>query len=153
MTEVSRPRPVLAIVICIYEALIVLIGGFLSAIALVLRAGKASDVHAPLLKVALSWAGYALALGIVVTLWMMRREAFYLAATRLVLGLLGLAYSFIHPVHLPSVARPRGGPPMDMHLLIVLGIVVEVFFLAISAAITFYIQHITKPTYVVEQPL
>jgi hypothetical protein len=150
MTEVSRPRPALAIVICIYEALIVLIGLFSSAMALAIRAGSATAVHTPLLTMALSWVGYALALGIAVTLWMMRREAFYLAATRLVLGLLGLVYVLIHPVHIPPVARPGGGPPMDMHMFILLGIAVEVFFLAISAAITFYIQHITKPVYVVE---
>jgi hypothetical protein len=155
MTEVRQPRPVLASVICVYEALIVLFGvlGFITSHLLRSASASAAAVQTSALSLVLPWIGYALALGIAVTLWQMRREAFYLAAARFGLGLLELAYFFIHPVHIAPIARPGGGPPINAQGFVVVGILIDVFFLAISAAITFYIQHITKPIYIAEPPL
>jgi hypothetical protein len=154
MPELVRPRPALAIVICIYEALIVLFGLFGFAMRAVARGMTTSAAAVPtsVLTTALSVLGLLLALGIAVTLWQMSRNAFYLAAARFGLDLLGFVYLLIHPITLPTVNQAAGQPQLPMHAIAAAAIVVEVIFLAINAGIAFYAHYVTKPVYLADAP-
>lgn len=154
MPELTRPRPALAIVICIYEALIVVFGLFGFAMRAVTRGISATAAAVPTsaLTTALSLLGILLALGIAVTLWQMSRNAFYLAATRFGLDLLGFAYLIIHPIAIPTVNQAAGQPHLPMHAFAAAAIVVEVIFLAINAGIAFYAHYATRPIYLTDTP-
>jgi hypothetical protein len=152
MSELERPRPVLATVICIYEGILVFFGLLSIAFLAVGRAVNPSlaSTDRSVLRSVLPWIAYLLAIGIAITLWQMRREAFYLAATRLGLSVLGTAWAFIHPTHVARVSRV-GQPQINMHAVGAVTILFAVIVLSINAAITFYIQDITRPMYGAER--
>jgi hypothetical protein len=152
MPELARPRPPLAIVVCIYEALIVVFGLFGFAMRAVTKgiSSSAAAVPTSAMNTALSLLGILLALGIAITLWQMSRNAFYLAAARFGLDLLGFVYLLIHPVVIPTMNQAAGQPQLPMHAIAAAAIVFEVIFLAINAGIAFYTHYVTKPVYVVE---
>jgi len=153
MPELTRPRPALAIVICVYEALIVVFGVFGFAMRAVVHSMRTSAApQTSALTTALSLLGLLLALGIAITLWQMHRSAFYLAATRFGLDLLGFVYLLIHPITIPTVNQAAGQPQLPMHAIAAATIVVEVIFLAINAGIAFYAHYVTKPFYLTETP-
>ena len=154
MPEVARPRPALAIVICIYEALIVLFGLLGFAMRAVTRGLSTSAAAVPTsaLTTALSLLGILLALGIAITLWQMSRNAFYLAAARFGLDLLGFIYLLVHPIAIPTVNQAAGQPQLPMHAIAAAAIVVEVIFLAINAGIAFYTHYVTRPVDLADTP-
>jgi hypothetical protein len=154
MPELTRPRPALAIVICIYEALIVVFGLFGFAMRAVARSVSSSAAAAPTsaLTTALSLLGLLLALGIAITLWQMSRNAFYLSATRFVLDLLGFVYLLIHPIPIPAMNQAPGQPHISAHAIMGAAIGFEVFFLIINAGIALYANYVTKPVYLIEPP-
>ena len=154
MPELARPRPALAIVICIWEALIVVFGLLGFAMRAVTRGMSTSAAAVPtsLLATVLSVLGILLALGIAVTLWQMSRNAFYLAATRFGLDLLGFVYLLIHPITIPNVNQAAGQPQLPMHAIAAAAIVIEVIFLIVNAGIAFYTHYVTKPVYLTDTP-
>ena len=147
MNEVLRPRPILASVICFYEVIMVFLALMGFAFAHAMRIANPLRIRVPdsPLRLTITWVGYALAIAIAVTLWQMRREAFYLAAGKLCLVLLGIGYSFAHP-HVARVGR-AGQTHVNMQALGAVGIIIIVISLSINAAITFYIQDITRPVW------
>ena len=154
MPELTRPRPALAIVICVYEALIVVFGVFGLAMRAVVHSvgAPAAAVPTPMLATALSVVGWLLALGIVITLWQMSRNSFYLAAARFGLDLLGFVYLLVHPIVLPTMDQAPGQPHVPVHAIAAFAMVVALFFLAINAGIAFYTHYITKPVYLADTP-
>ena len=154
MPELTRTRPALAIVICVYEALIVVFG----VIGLAMRAvvhsvtTAASSVPTSGLVTAMSVLGWLLALGIVITLWQMSRNAFFLAAARFVLDLLGFVYLLVHPVVIPTMSQAPGQPHVPAHAIAAFAMVIEVFFLAINAGIAYYTRYVTRPIYLIDTP-
>jgi len=154
MPEITRPRPALAIVICIYEALIVVIGlfGFAARLAFHSSSSSAASTATSALATALSVLGWLLALGIVVTLWQMSRNAFYLAAARFALDLLGLVYLLVHPIPIPAMSRAAGQPQISAHAIMGAAIIFDVVFLIINGGIALYTHYVTKPVYLVEPP-
>ena len=151
MPEVTRPRPAFAIVICVYEALIVVFGLFGFAMRAVVHSTTATTPTSAL-TTALSVLGWLLALGIVITLWQMSRNAFYLAATRFGLDLLGLVYLLIHPPPIPAMNPAPGQPQLPVHAIAAAVIVVGVIFLIINGGIVLYTHYVTKPVYIAEPP-
>ncbi len=145
-----RPaRPVLATLICIYEAAVLVL-----ALALRLRPGQAPQVHAhaavlpPIspLVVPLSWLGYTLALAAAIALWQMRRSAFFLLMARLAISIAVVLLTmprlrWLHHRIDPLVARAPGFQP-DVLGLAILTIVVS---WSISIAILCYVGVITSP--------
>jgi hypothetical protein len=154
MPELPRPRPALAIVICIYEALIVVFGLLGFAMRAVTRSLSTAAAALPTsaLTTALSLLGILLALGIAVTLWQMSRNAFYLAAARFGLDLIGFVYLVVHPIAIPTLNKTAGQPQLPMHAIAAAAIVVEVIFLAINAGIAFYAHYVTRPLYLADTP-
>jgi hypothetical protein len=155
MPELTRPRPAFAIVICIYEALIVIFGLFGFAMRAAVHSVRSSPSSIPTsaLATALSVLGWLLALGIVITLWQMSRNAFYLAAARFGLDLLGLVYLLIHPIPIPAMNQAPGQPHISAHAIIGAAIVFDLIFVAINAGIAFYTHYVTKPVYLIESPV
>lgn len=148
MSEVDRPRPILASIICFYEAILVFFAllGFAFIHALRLVNPARTDLPTPPLMLTLNWLGYAMAAALVVALWQMRREAFYLAAARFGFSLAGYIYSFTRPVSVIRVDRANQAH-VNMHAVGAVAIMVVVISLSISAAITFYVGDITRPVY------
>jgi hypothetical protein len=148
MYEVDRPRPILASVICFYEAVIVFFAllGFAFIHALRIVNPARTDIPTPPLMLLLNWLGYACAVAIVITLWQMRREAYYLAAIRFCLSLAGIVYSFTHPRNMIRVGYV-GRPTPNLHAFGALGIMIIVISLSINAAIAFYVGDVTRPIY------
>jgi hypothetical protein len=146
MPEVTRPRPALAIVICLYEALIVVIGLFGFAFHVAFHSARTSAATSAL-TTALSLLGWLLALGIVITLWQMSRNAFYLAATRFGLDLLGFVYLLVHPIPIPAMNQAPGQPHISAHAILGAAIAFEVVFLLINGGIALYTHFVTKPVY------
>jgi len=154
MPELTRPRPAFAIVICIYEALIVVFGLFGLATRLALHSvrSSAASTSTSALATALSILSWLLALGIVITLWQMSRNAFYLAAARFVFDLLALVYLVVVPIPIPAMNQAPGQPHISAHAIMGAAIAFDVFFLLINAGIAFYTHYITRPVYLVEPP-
>jgi hypothetical protein len=149
MTEVSRPRPILATIICIFEVAIVFLALMGLAFAQVLRAANPSlaAVHTSPTRMTLSGLSYILSIGIAITLWQMRREAFYLAAAKLAIVLLGIFFQFMHPARMARVSRVTVHARANMQAVGAIAIIIIVISLSISAAITFYIYDVTQPRY------
>ncbi len=152
---ITRPRPAFAIVICVYEALIVIFGLFGFAMRAVVHSVRTSATATPTsaLATALSVLGWLLALGIVITLWQMSRNAFYLAATRFALDLLGFVYLIVHPIAIPAMKQAPGQPHIPAHAIAAFAMVFALFFLVINAGIAFYTHYVTRPVYVADPPL
>jgi len=106
-----------------------------------------------MLTTVLSWISYLLALGIVITLWQMSRNAFYLAAARFLLDSLGLVYLLVVPMPIPAMNQAPGQPHISAHAIMGAAIAFDAFFLLINAGIALYTYYVTKPVYLVEPPV
>jgi hypothetical protein len=142
LTEVRPARPLLATLICIFEAASVVLVvaahflvNYLRSIHNSLRTGQPLTyspppltLHASPLHYAAMGLSYIIALAAAIALWQMRRSAFYLLAAGTALSLASFAVGLL-----------RAG--MAIHLSQIIGLLT----LVLSAAITWYAYRITLP--------
>jgi hypothetical protein len=129
LTEARPARPLLATVISLWEASLVVLAIAARFLRIYLRGlhGHLQHPFPPLdtapLHYAVTAVIYALALASAITLWQMRRSAFYLLATRAVLFFAGFLHTLLRTrLSLISLAN-----------------------LILSSAIAWYVYDITKP--------
>ena len=132
MNEARPERPLLATIICLLEAAIAVLAISAHFLRIYLR-NLHSHTHyslAPLNYTPLHYAATglacALALAIAITLWQMRRAAFYLLATRTALSLASAVALLLSPFGIHS------------------GQIIGLITLTLNAAITWYVYVITK---------
>jgi hypothetical protein len=133
VNEARPERPLLATIICLLEAAIAVLAISAHFLRIYLR-NLHSHTHyslAPLNYTPLHYAATglacALALAIAITLWQMRRAAFYLLATRTALSLASLLAGLLRAEPMPTNSR-----------------IISLAALALTAAITWYVYVITK---------
>jgi hypothetical protein len=159
VTESRPQRPVLATLICIFEAGVVVMGIASHFIARYLREAINSrradgfsaarhpipPMHYTPLHLTSMLVSYGLALAIAVTLWQMRRSAFYLLATRTVLAIAGFGVGLLRA----STVAPASTHTVGINHAAIFA-AVEIFsflFVALDATMTWYVYDITKPQF------
>ena len=150
MTQAPRPRPVLATIICIYELIVVVLGLMSLGSLAVIHLSRPLQPYPPLfsLEMANSLVGLALALAVAITLWRMRRSAFYILLVRLLLGLSALIFAFLHPAHAASATHAfHSGSFVVARALTSL---VAFLLFCLNLAITMYVHDITAPVFSLE---
>ncbi|HZL26222.1 MAG TPA: hypothetical protein VFC39_06795 [Acidobacteriaceae bacterium] len=155
---VERPaRPALATLICIFELGVValLIASHFIVRSLrdqfnALRANNPSvhsqpfpPIHYTPLHLTSMIVSYGLALAVAITLWQMRRSAFYLLATQTTLSLItfgiGLVRTLSVALHVPHAAG------INHAAIFWIARILSFLFVAFEAAMTWYVYDITKP--------
>lgn len=144
MTEVRPERTPIATLICAFEAAIVVWATLgRTALYVIRTAGSARAHHlyptSPL-ETVVKDLDVLLALAAAITLWQMRRSAFYLLATRFGLSFSWFAWKLLRGANLPVLHSGTRSMVIDS-----LRLLVSVCFLILSAAITWYVYRITKP--------
>lgn len=157
MTEARPPRPVLATLICIFEAGIVALGiashfiiRYLREAINSRRAGGLSapshlipPMHYTPLHLTSMIVSYGLALAIAVTLWQMRHTAFYLLAMRTVLAIAGFGIGLMRAS--TAALTPTHTVGISHAAILWVARVLSFLFLAFDATMTWYVYDITKP--------
>lgn len=144
MTEVRPERTPIATLICAFEAAIVVwavVGR--TALHVGHTAGSARAYHAyptALLETVVKDLDVLLALAAAITLWQMRRAAFYVLATRFGLSFSWFAWKLLRGANLPALHSGTRSMVIDS-----LRLLVSLCFLTLSAAITWYVYRVTKP--------
>ena len=141
MTQAHPERPLLATIISIYLVVSVLVPLPIALIYLDEFFHSVFIYHTTLPGSAMSWVIFGLAMAGAVTLWQMRRAAFYLIATRFGLSLL-LKFKLI----LAYSRRVSTMPHAITHSMIVnMAYAVIVADWILSALIVWYVYKITSP--------
>jgi hypothetical protein len=143
----TRPeRPILATVICVYEAFIVLgaIVAFFSLKFLVPLTTHAAVHRGPTLAAsAINWVSCLLAMAAAITLWQMRRSSVLFLGARFGMALVLFLVGLFHPIH--AIATPHStqglSPANIAHAFRILGVIA----LALSGFIAWYAYKITAP--------
>jgi hypothetical protein len=143
LTEARPARPVLATVIALWEVFIVVVAIAARVAIRVLRhahqqAHQAAHTSTRITPSSPSHAaglilGYALAIGAAIALWQMHRSAFVFLTARFVVELALFIMALLHPAKTLDSLIP----------LFVFA--VDIFALALNAAIVWYAYHITTP--------
>jgi hypothetical protein len=141
-----RPeRPILATVVCIYEASIVLLDvvGYFSLKFLVPLTTNAAVHYHPTLRAGLiSWVSCLLALAAAITLWQMRRSAVVFLGARFGMDLVLFVVGLFHPIH--ATTQPHStqalSPSSIAHAFRIVGVIA----LALSGFIAWYAYKITS---------
>ena len=144
MTEARPERTPIATLICVFEATIV-VWAILGRTTLhfIRSAGSGRAYHfypTSLLETVVKDLDVLLALAAAITLWQMRRPAFYVLATRFALSFSWFASKLLRGANLPVLHSGTRSMVIDS-----LRLLVSVCFLILSAAITWYVYRITKP--------
>lgn len=144
MTEVRPERTPIATLICFFEAAIAvwtIVGR--TVFHIIRTTGSARAYHSyptSLLQTVVRDLDVLLALAAAITLWQMRRSAFYLLATRFVLSLVWFVWNLLRGASLTVLQD--GARSAIIHFLRTF---IGLCFLMLSAAITWYVYNITKP--------
>jgi len=144
LTEVRPERTPVATFICAFEVAIaawVILGRF--AVYIIRSVASSPAYHSyptPLLQTVVRDLDVLLAVAAAVTLWQMRRSAFYLLATRFVLSFVWFGWGLLRGTSLP-VAHD-GGRSEIIH---VIRLLIALCLLLLNAAITWYVYRVTKP--------
>jgi hypothetical protein len=143
----SRPaRPLLATIICIYEAFIAILALAWYFLIGYLNTYLAIHPHPNPLYSALSWSTYCVAAAAAIALWQMRRSAFYLVVARFGILLLWIFFTVLRFVLVNWLAfhpaRSESTAQIVMRCLVCL---ITLGGVALSAAIVWYVRDITSP--------
>jgi hypothetical protein len=153
LTEVRPERTPIATFICAFEVAIAA-WAILGRIAVyTIRSVASSPAYhsypTPLLQTLVRDLDVLLAVAAAITLWQMRRSAFYLLATRFVLSFALFAWGLLRGTSLPLAHV--GARSAIIHYV---RLSIELCLLVLSAAITWYVYRVTKPrTEVISIPI
>ena len=150
MAQVHPKRPVLATLVCIWEAVVVVlaIAGYIFLKHMLSAHPSARPHPTTLLRSISSWVSPILAAAAAITLWQMRRSAFFLLAARFAISLLwflvGLPRLFSQH-GLASPPLPHGSPLANTLVVIRWGAVLfTITGIALNAFIAWYAYEITS---------
>ena len=139
MTGTRPERPILATVICVYEAFIVL---GVSLKFLVPLATHAAVHHDPTLAAStINWVSCLLAMASAITLWHMHRSSVLFLGARFGMDLVFFVAGLFHPIHAMATPHSNQGlsPANIAHAIRIF----EVIALALTGFIAWYAYKIT----------
>jgi hypothetical protein len=158
VTEIRPERPILATLLCIFEAGIVALAIASHFIARLLRdfinAHRADGVsthttfilptHSTPLHLGFLVLTYGLALAIAITLWQMRRSAFYLLAARTGLSCITFVLGVVRWMS-GTLPQPHRRMPINPVAIFWIVGILSFCWLVFNVVMTWYVHDITSP--------
>jgi hypothetical protein len=149
VSEPRPARPLLATLICIFEAFTAIVPLPLALAYLFGYFHSADYYPSPLPRSAVSWLSSALAIAAAVTLWRMHRSASYLFAARFLLTLALFLQRLPHVLAMQALFQHRLNPayPLEHNLATTFWILssINLATIALDALFAFYAYRITSP--------